>query len=171
MGFTQPQADLFREWSRYPDARKHIFDFVNSVRLPLLEVLRNVLGTSAVSSPDAATFATTGQSKVAVVTHISKIFVRFRVPANGPERIYAGVYGYGNPRFFVEVPYPRDPMSSVPVPSVVADLKKDGFVNWRDRVLSRFLPLDEQVLEAGRLEESRRVRTGALCSHRRKWCS
>lgn len=152
MGFTQPQTDLFWEWSRYKDARKHVMDFVNAVRTPLLEALEDVLGTSAPNGVLVAAVVTRGQSKVAVVPHISKIFVRFRVPATGPERLYAGVYGYGTPRFFVEVPYPRDPVSSAPVASVAAELRRHGFVSWRDQVLSRFLPLDEALVQAG-LEE------------------
>ena len=34
MGFTRPDTDLFRAWAKYKQARKHMIDFVDTLRRP-----------------------------------------------------------------------------------------------------------------------------------------
>ena len=95
MGFTRPDTDLFRAWTKYVPAREHMIDFVDTLRLPLLEVLRDALtGTQpGARRADLADFASRGKTTPRVVVpRLGKVSVGFRVPASGPERLQVGMH-------------------------------------------------------------------------------
>jgi hypothetical protein len=155
MGFTQPDQNLFNAWAQFAAARKHMVDFVGHVREPLLGTLRNELATAR-GEGDAreslAGFKTYGKVKRTVTPRLGKVVVEFRIPADGKMRLWAGVWGWGDPRFFVELPFPRMDESDS-ARAAVAELKKGGFKSWRDRHLTRYLPLTADLLGAADLEE------------------
>jgi hypothetical protein len=155
MGFTQADPGLFKTWAGYYDARKHMIDFMNHVREPLLEALREALGPGlpADERHHLAAYRRPGKAKIVVVKpRLGKVPVRFRVPADGPERISTGLWGWGEPRFVVEVPYPRSGTRRERV--AITSLLGLGFENWRekDQVLWRHMPLDDELIQSDELE-------------------
>jgi hypothetical protein len=155
MGFTQADPGLFKTWAGYYDARKHMVDFMNHMREPLLEALRESLGPGLSSDErhHLAAYRRPGKARIVVVKpRLGKVPVRFRVPADGPERISTGLWGWGEPRFVVEVPYPNVGTSGAD--AAISKLLGRGFENWRDRnqVLWRYLPLDDTLIQSAGLE-------------------
>lgn len=153
MGFTQADPSLFKTWAGYYDARRHMIDFMNHVREPLLEALRNALGPQLPPTERSHLASFMRPGKVVVVkTSLGKVVVRFRVPADGPERFSAGLRGWGEPRFVVEVPFPK---SGTPRErAAIAKLQELGFENWREKDVSllRYLPLDDALIRSDQLE-------------------
>ena len=152
MGFTSPQASLFQAWSQYPQARKHIVDFINTVREPLEQALSAAIAAAPGEKPRPR-LVTRGKSKVAVAKYLGKILVRFDLGPPGPEWIQAGVWGWGEPRFFVELPYPKGGGSSEAAAEVTAALREQGFESWKEQILSCYLPLDDALLQATDIED------------------
>lgn len=156
MGFTQPDMDLFGAWAQYAEARQHMVDFIDAVRRPVLGALRDELasGESNVRAREAlADFMTYGKIKRVVAPRLGKVVIEFKIPADGQIRLSAGVWGWGDPRFFVDLPFPKMDDKSERARAAVTALKKSGFESWRDRVLTRYLPLDAELLGASDLEE------------------
>jgi predicted RNase H-like nuclease len=151
MGFTRPNPSHFDAWAQFPAARDHLIDFVDAVRRPLLASLQHALGETYGPPEQRASFTTRGKVRRAVVPRLGKILVGFRIPSGGPERITAGVWGWGEPRFIVELPFPRG--DAPEAAAAVAAVMEDGFESWRDRVLTRYLPLDHDLLAAPDLQE------------------
>jgi hypothetical protein len=121
-------------------------DFVDSVRLRLLDELRSSLDgfPGRADAPVArADLVTVGKMKRAVVPRLGKVIVRFRVPAAGDERIWVGMWGWGEPRFVVETAHPGQPATPA-----VQQLLDAGFESWRDKLLSRYLPLDDTLISS-----------------------
>ncbi len=151
MGFTRPKSELFRAWADYPASRAHLVDFVDSVRLPLLDALRLVLtGDPDPDSPvrlSAADFATRGKAQKAVTPRLGTIRLDFRIPAgSSDERLTAGLWGWGDPRFMVAVPFPSNTVDIGRRAVAVSALMLHGFDNWKDRWLTRYLPLSRALL-------------------------
>jgi hypothetical protein len=108
MGFTKADTSLFTAWATYPTARSHLVDFVDSVRRPLLDALREALvpeePADSLSRIASADVVSVGKKVKRVVTpKLGEIQVKFRVPADGLARIDVGVWGWGKPRFLVAV--------------------------------------------------------------------
>ena len=155
MGFTQADPSLFKTWAGYYDARKHMVDFMNHMREPLLEALREALGPelSQDERHHLAAYRRPGKAKIVVVKpRLGKVPVRFRVPADGQERISTGLWGWGEPRFVVEVPYPKAGTSGEL--AAITKLLGQGFENWRDKdqVLWRYFSLDDELIQSDELE-------------------
>ena len=94
MGFTQADPGLFKTWAGYYDARKHMIDFMNHVREPLLDALREARGPGLQPSDRSGLAAFAKPGKIVVVrTSLGKVSVRFRVPADG--RTNRRVFGVG----------------------------------------------------------------------------
>jgi hypothetical protein len=153
MGFTRPDPDLFRAWAVSVYARDHMVDFVDSLRRPLLDLLRTALADEQPKARHAslAAFATVGKKQRAVHPQQGKVLVRLRVPAAGPERVSVGVWGWGEPRFVVEVAYPSG--DDAAARAAIATLTEAQFKNWRNQVLSRYLVLDADLLARDTLQE------------------
>ena len=145
MGFTQPDPDLFAAWGASVPARNHMIDFLDTLWMPMLDSLRDALAEDgeAVPHESVAGVVTKGQAKKAVHPYLGKVLVRFQVPASGPEWIWAGMWGWEDPRFVVEVAYPTGGGAAA---RAVTVMRRAGFESWRDRVLSRYLPLDANAL-------------------------
>lgn len=144
MGFTAADPDLFTAWSKYVDARTHMVDFVDSVRLRLLDELRESLTEQPDRPNDPAAradFVTIGKVGKVVTPRLGKVLIRFRLPAGGQERLWAGMWGWGDPRFFVETAHPGEPTAAV------KHLHAGGFESWNNKLLTRYLPLDRAMLE------------------------
>lgn len=110
MGFTKADLNLFHAWGAAVTARSHAEDFVEAVRHPIRdEVARLVIERGLQSDPDkACAFETRGRVKRAVFPQLGKMLFRLQVPSGAtPARIQAGLWGYGDPRFVVETPFPK----------------------------------------------------------------
>jgi hypothetical protein len=157
MGFTKANAELFQAWAKYPYARQHLMDFVDSIRRPALDALRTELVSAAArdpACPTSAEVATRGKTKKrAVVPRMGKILVGFSVPEGTPERLWVGLWGWEEPHFIVEVPYPAEGSDPAARAAAVEALLEAGFDSWRDRLLTRYLALDPHVLDAPDLQE------------------
>jgi hypothetical protein len=157
MGFTKANAELFDAWAKYPSARQHLMDFVDSIRRPALDALRAELAAAAAKDPacpTSADVATRGKTKKrAVVPRMGKILVGFSVPEGTPERLWIGLWGWEEPHFIVEIPYPAEGSDPAARAAAVEALLEAGFDSWRDRLLTRYLALDSVVLDAPDLQE------------------
>ncbi len=91
------------------------------------------------------TYSTPGQS--------TRILVGFSVPEGTPERLWIGLWGWDEPHFIVEIPYPAEGSDPAARAEAVEALLQDGFQSWRDRILTRYLALDRAVLNAPDLAE------------------
>jgi hypothetical protein len=164
MGFTSADVALFDAWAVYPRARAHMVDFVNSVADALLDALRDELAVVAPRMPrDAlAALSTRGKVKRVVTPRLGKVDVTLRIPTDGAERISAGLWGWDDPRFFVEVPFPAVGSPDRARRKASIALKECGFGHWRERSFVRQLPLTEDLLRAPDLPE-RVVRFAGEC--------
>jgi hypothetical protein len=157
MGFTKANAELFQAWAKYPYARKHLMDFVDSIRRPALDALRAELasaGRADPACPTIAVVATRGKTKKrAVVPRMGKILVGFSVPEGTPERLWIGLWGWEEPHFIVEIPYPAEGSDPAARTASIEALMNAGFESWRDRLLTRYLALDSGLLDAPDLQE------------------
>lgn len=155
MGFTKADDRLFRSWADYPSARQHLVEFLDTVRRPLLDSLREALAPVAAHGSkervEAAEFATRGKVRRAVVPRLGEVLVGFRVPADGPERLWAGLWGWGEPRFVIELPYP---ISVSETKDAVSTLKANGFKSRKDHRLASYLPLTDELLGSAALQET-----------------
>ncbi|MGA9762622.1 MAG: PD-(D/E)XK nuclease family protein [Gaiellaceae bacterium] len=154
MGFTQPDQNLFNAWAQYISARQHMIDFLGHLREPLLGALREKL---AAANRDAkheslASFKTYGKGKRTITPRLGKVVIEFRVPADKDVRLWSGVWGWDEPRFFVELPFPKAG-SEDKAKEAISLLKQCGFESWRDRLLTAYLPLTGELLSAPDLEE------------------
>jgi hypothetical protein len=104
------------------------------------------LGPDAPGWQDAAGFKTYGKLKRVVTPRLGAVDVVFRVPAIGPDRVWAGVWGWGEPRFMVSVPHPPS-VGEDAAAKAVEQLIHAGFESWKARWLTRYLPLDKKLLE------------------------
>jgi hypothetical protein len=154
MGFTKADLDLFHAWGSTITARSHAEDFVEAVRHPIRdEVARLVIERGLETKPDmACAFETRGQVKRAVFPQLGKMLFRLQVPAGAtPARIQAGLWGYGDPRFVVETPFPD--VFDGTTGQAVDNLLAAGFRSWRDRVLEHFLRLDDALIGSAALQD------------------
>lgn len=149
MGFTRPDTDLFRAWTKYVPAREHMIDFVDTLRLPLLDALRDALTVTQPGArrADLADFASRGKTTPRVVVpRLGKVSVGFRVPASGPERIQVGMHhghqGEGEPYFAIEV-LAADTAARAPA---LDTLSPHGFWAWRNWVGTELALTDELLL-------------------------
>ena len=98
--------------------------------------------------------ATRGKvKKRAVVPRFGKILVGFSVPEGTAERLWIGLWGWDEPHFIVELPYPAEGSDPAARAAAVEALLQGGFDSWRDRLLTRYLALDSDVLAAPDLQE------------------
>ena len=102
MGFTKANPELFQAWANYPIARQHLMEFLDTMRRALLDELRVVLVGPDEPLQAAADFATKGKSERGVVAPLGKVYVGFRVPAGGTERLWVGVWG-GDGQLYLNV--------------------------------------------------------------------
>jgi len=153
MGFTKANDELFRAWANYPIARQHLMEFMDTMRRALLDELRIALVGPDGPGQAAAEFATRGKSERAVVPRLGKVLVGFRVPADGPERLWVGVWGWGELYFFVDVSYPVATEGGAERRSkAVESLVDGGFTNVRDRSLTRETELTAELLAENELQ-------------------
>ena len=89
MGFTKANPELFQAWAHYPLAQ-HLVEFLDTMRRALLDELSAVLVGPDAPPQAAADFATKG--KRVVVTQLGTVWVGFRVPAGGPERLWVTLW-------------------------------------------------------------------------------
>jgi hypothetical protein len=154
MGFTNPNKELMLAWASFPSARQHGIDFVDALRRPLLDELQLSLAQPPGTQPSdqAAAFFRRGKSSERVVfPQFGKITTRFHVPANGPVRIVAGLWGWDQLNFIVETPYPTAKTDAAR--DAIAYLQSRDFGNWRNQLLTRYLHLDEAMLARATLQE------------------
>jgi len=152
MGFTRADGDLLMAWAKAAPGRSHAEEFVDSLRLPLLDVLRAALVAGALASDpmEAADSFTRGQSaQRAVFLRLGKVQAQFRVPASGPVKVKAGLWGWGDLNFAVEVAYPVGPRAG----EIAAQLRDAGFRSWKDSLMERFLLLTPELLANDLLQE------------------
>jgi hypothetical protein len=85
MGFTNAKPELFEAWARFPDARGHMIDFVDSIREALLDALREELlrpGNGTMARQELAGFAGRGRKQDRVISPaLGKVVAGFKVPA------------------------------------------------------------------------------------------
>lgn len=67
--------------------------------------------------------------------------------------VWAGLWGWREPRFIVELPYPAAAGDAEVRARAVPTLLEAGFESWRDKLLTRYLPLAPEMLTAPDLEE------------------
>jgi len=148
MGFTRPDIDLFRAWAKYGPARQHMIDFVDTLRRPLLEVLRDALAVTqpGVGRADLADFVSRGtKTPRVVVPRLGHVAVGFRIPASGPERLQAGMHhGHGEPGFVIDVHAPDTPART----PAFNKLSPNGFWEWPKGVGSDLSLTNELLLSA-----------------------
>lgn len=137
----------------YPYARAHLVDLVDTLRRAALESLNRELAAAAAADPAlpaTASEATFGKGARAVTPRFGKVVVGYQVPAELPgERLWMGVWGWGEPRCVVELPYPAvQGGEGERRAAAVAALREAGFESWRDKILSRYLPLGEEILSS-----------------------
>ena len=160
MGFTGADEELFRAWAKFLGARSHphglrrlaaarrvgVVDPRDGRGLPML--LPRFHGT-------APREVKTSKGGSVVESRLGKIVVAYRVPSERPgERLWMGLWGHAEPRFMVEIPWPshhrNDPVRQA---EVVESLLGAGFQGWKDKLLSRYLPLDQALLSSSDLSE------------------
>lgn len=153
MGFTRADPDLFAAWGASVPARNHMIDFLDPLWQPMLDALRDALADAGEEGPreSLAGVFMRGRVQRAVHPQLGKVLVRFRVPASGPERVWAGVWGWEEARFLVEAAHPGG--AGAAADAAVAALNAAGFESWKDRLLSRYLRLDADVLARETLQE------------------
>jgi hypothetical protein len=157
MGMTQPDPEMLLVWAKGPPARAQAESFVEAVRRPLLDVLRRELvGAGLANDPEsAAASVLRGKTKKrAVFPRLGKMQAEFRVPADGRPVISAGLWGWGDLNFVVEIPYPRSDVDPERARTIARRLQQAGFRSWRDRLLENFLPLDENALRDPALQDT-----------------
>jgi hypothetical protein len=156
MGFTGADDELFKAWAKFPNARAHLTDFVDTLRRRAFETLILELTSAAESDqalPHTAKEVTAGKAGSVVRSRFGKIVIPYQVPADRPgERLWIGLWGHSKPRFMVEIPWPAD-SDPVRQARVVEYLLAAGFESWKDRQLTRYLPLDDALLSSQDLEE------------------
>lgn len=153
MGFTKANDELFRAWANYPIARQHLMEFIDTMRRALLDELRLALVGPGRSGEAAAEFSTRGKLERAVIPRLGTIHIGFRVPADGPERLWVGVWGCGELYFFVEVGYPvATEASAKRCAKAVESLVDQGFTNVRDSSLTREIELTAELLADDELQ-------------------
>jgi hypothetical protein len=156
MGFTKANPELFQAWANYPIARQHLVEFLDTMRRALLDELRAVLvGPDAPPQAAAADFATKGKSERVVVAPLGKVYVGFRVPAGGPERLWVGLWGWGGELYLnVDVAYLVATVTDAEQWSkAVETLRGHGFQNVRDSDVSRDLELTPELLVEDELQQ------------------
>lgn len=152
MGFTRADAQLFNAWARYPGAREHLMAFVESLRRAILEGVNREL--SAVAGEDSelprdASEVKVGKAGRVVTPRRGKIAVGYNVPAQRPgERLRIGLWGWDEPRFLVEIPWPSASGDPERQSRVVQELLDAEFESWRDKQLTRYLKLDDALLSS-----------------------
>lgn len=156
MGFTKANPELFQAWANYPVARQHLVEFLDTMRRALLDELRAVLvGPDAPPQAAAPGFATKGTSERGVVAPLGKVYVGFQVPAGGPERLWAGLWGGDGELYFnIDVAYLVATVKDAEQWSkAVETLRDHGFENVRDSDLSRDLKLTPELLAEDELQQ------------------
>lgn len=111
MGFTQADASLFKTWAGYYDARKHMVDFMNHMREPLLEALRDALGPELSSDERhrLAAYRRPGKAKIVVVKpRLGKVPVSLPRSSRGARTNLDGSLGMGRAQV-----HRRGPVSEV----------------------------------------------------------
>jgi hypothetical protein len=153
MGFTRPDAKLFSQWADASRATKHIEEFVEAVRAPVIEALRDALG----GDEGAADFYRgRGNRPVLSRAQWGKADMPIRVPADGPIRLRVGMFGANPPpRFFVALHNGRTLSAKRNVLSSdaragIAALEEDEF---RSYDLHAFFDLTEDRLSRDDIEE------------------
>jgi hypothetical protein len=158
MGFTKPDMGLFEAWAKFPIARDHMIDFVASIQHALLDALRLALADAEyTAAPDQplATLARRGKRKDnTVAPRLGKVSVNFHVLGSKEPRVRVGMWGWGEPNFTVEVPYPAADVPHEDRDRSLAVLRAGNFENWqeRDQVLWRHLRIDDALVRSGELE-------------------
>ena len=150
MGFTKADPDLFRAWERAQLARAHAEGFLDSLRMPLQAQLKEALRTRGKHL--SVSFYVRGKKARAVFPSLQMMQVHFEVPERGEVRISAGLWAWDGLHFEVKTRFPKD-LADSSAAAAVAKLRELGYIPWRQRVLSRFLPLDEATLRSEMLQE------------------
>jgi hypothetical protein len=152
MGFTGDDAEMLAAWAKAAPARDHAEEFVNVLRLPLLDVLRRELVAGGLAQDPlraASSFSRGRRGQRVVFPQRGKMQVRFCVPAGATVRVKAGLWGWGDLNFTVEVPYPAGEGAA----DAAARLEAAGFKHWRHRLLERFLPLPIAEIQSEQVQE------------------
>jgi len=149
MGFTRPDPRLFTAYGEVRQALIHMEEFMRVLRVPLLQALRAARG----GDEHAAGFYWK-QPRFGRTRH-GRISVPFRVPADGPWRVRAGVISWHppTPSFFVQCgPDQRWDRRHVEgaARDAVEALVAGGFDSqW----MAAYLPLTDEVISPDALEE------------------
>jgi hypothetical protein len=155
MGFTGADAQLFEAWAKFPAAKDHLIAFVDTLRRAAFEALTRELSAADETDralPRTAKEVKSGKAGSVVRSRFGKIVVAYQVPADRPgERLWIGLWGHSQPRFMVEIPWPADD-DPVRQARVVESLLAFGFESWKDKQLTRYLPLDATSLSSPDLE-------------------
>jgi hypothetical protein len=90
MGFTRAEPELFDAWALMRQARDHVAEFVEAVRWPILDALRDALGGSEAA---ADFYRSRGGRPLLAQGGWGQSDMPLRVPADGPARVRAGMFG------------------------------------------------------------------------------
>lgn len=149
MGFTRPDPALFDAFAAARLATRHMEEFLRVLEAPLLIALRETIGRGdAGAGPYWKRDGRFSRAKW------GKLDIPFRVPADGPWRVRAGLIGWQPPTAFYVQPAPSHRWDtrrlSGPAAMSVTALLAQG---WDRRWLRKYLALDAEIVESGVLEE------------------
>jgi hypothetical protein len=162
MGFTKPEPALFDVYGQMRAATRHTDDFLEVMRYPLLDALREALGGGEASA------GLGGSSRKSVITRSrgeGAAEIPFAVPEGGPTRVRAGLFAYYPPARFCVAPHGARRLLTSQNERDVAVCQKLIDAGFRppegpQRDLRALRPLDHELLESGRLEEELRAWAG-----------
>ena len=142
MGFVNASADFFRAWEVAIPAQRHVESFVDAIRVPLLQELRDAL-TDVGCETTAELYVRAGMPGGRETVQ-NMIQAHFGIPIGGPCRLWAGMWAWEDLHWEVKTSFP---VSGPPAADrAVAELRHAGFRSWQDKVMTRLRPIDEAML-------------------------
>lgn len=148
MGFTKPDPALFHAFAAARLATRHMEEFLRVLEAPLLRSMQDVLGGESGASLYWERGGRFSRDKW------GRLDIPFRVPAGGPRRIRAGLFGWEPPTSFFVQPLPTQRWDIRQLPGQAAEsvamLRSKG---WDPRWLRKYRALDAEIVQSGALEE------------------
>jgi len=150
MGFTRPRTELFDAFATSGAVISHMRDFLRSIEHPLLEALIEECGGGVDAAAPYLGFGRFSWSQS------GRVDIPYRVPANGPGKIRAGLIGSSPPTaFFVQ---PNDGQQWIAKLGSLSDEAAAAVKTLRQgsfgyRQFRAKLPLDSELLARDDLED------------------
>jgi hypothetical protein len=134
---------------RAVEARKHVEDFMDAIRVPLCQALARAANREEAD----VGFETRGHATPRAVFPTQNMMqVGFRMPKDGPVRVRVAMWAWDKLHFEVKTPFPSSQSASAN--DAVRSLISMGFRNWRDAWLTCMLRVDDALLTSDTLQES-----------------